>query len=60
MKGYLSRKNVPFEVRDIAVDENAERELIDMGFMAIPVTVIGDAPPIVGADFGKIDAALAK
>ncbi len=59
MKGYLSRKNVPFEVRDISSDGSAERELIDMGMMAIPVTVIGDSPPILGADFKRIDQALA-
>jgi hypothetical protein len=58
VKGYLSRKNVPYEVRDIS-DEKAERELVEMGFMAVPVTVIGDASPILGADFGKIDKALA-
>ncbi len=60
MKGYLSRKNVEFEVKDISRDEAAERELVEMGFMAIPVTVIGDAAPILGADIGKIDAALAS
>ena len=59
MKGYLSQKKVPFEVRDIS-DEKAERELVEMGFMAVPVTVIGDGPPILGSNFGAIDKALAK
>ncbi len=57
MKGFLSRKNVPFEVRDIS-DEKAERELVEMGFMAVPVTVVGDSPPILGANFSLIEKAL--
>ncbi len=59
MKGYLSQKKLPFEVRDISQDESAARELEEMGFFAIPVTVIGGSPPILGADFRKIDQALA-
>ena len=37
---------------------DAQTEMVEMGFMSIPVTVIGDAPPILGADFAQIDAAL--
>lgn len=59
MKGYLSQKNLEFEVRDISADESAGQELSDMGFTAVPVTVVGDAAPILGADFKKIDTALA-
>ena len=58
MKGYLSQKGVAFEVRDIAEDEAAQNELIEMGFQAVPVTKIGEQAPILGADFKKIDAAL--
>ena len=58
MKGFLSQKNLKFEVRDITADESAERTLIDMGFTAVPVTVIEDRPPILGADFKKITEAL--
>lgn len=32
--------------------------MIEMGFMSIPVTKIGDSPPILGADFKQIDSAL--
>jgi glutaredoxin len=59
VKGFLSQKKLEFEVRDITADESAERELIDMGFTAIPVTLVGDAPPILGADFKAIEKALA-
>jgi glutaredoxin len=59
VKGFLSQKNLAFEVRDITADESAEHEIIDMGFTAVPVTVIGDSPPILGADFKKIEKALA-
>lgn len=59
MKGFLSRKGLKFEVRDITADESAQRELIDMGYTAIPVTVVGGGQPILGADFPKIEKALA-
>ena len=59
MKGYLSQKGVSFEVRDISTDEAAQNELIEMGFHAVPVTKIGNLAPILGADFKKIDQALA-
>jgi len=58
VKGFLSQKSAQFEVRDITADESAERELIDMGFTAVPVTVIGDAAPILGANFREIEKAL--
>jgi glutaredoxin len=60
VKGYLSRKNLRFEERDISRDESAARELEDLGLLAIPVTVIGGSTPIVGADLKKIDEALGK
>ena len=59
MKGYLSQKGVAFEVRDITADESAQNELVEMGFMAVPVTKIDNQAPILGADFKKIDKALA-
>ncbi len=59
MKGYLSQRGVVYEVRDITADESAQNELIEMGFQAVPVTKIGSQPPILGADFKKIDKALA-
>ena len=58
MKGFLSQKNLQFEVRDITADESAQRELIDMGFTSIPVTLVGDAPPILGANFREIEKAI--
>ena len=46
-----------FEVRDIS-DASAERELVEMGFMAVPVTVVDGSPPILGADYASIEKAL--
>ena len=58
MKGFLSQRGVDFEVRDITEDESAQAELVGMGFTAIPVTVIGENPPILGADFKAMEAQL--
>ncbi|MEM7205094.1 MAG: glutaredoxin family protein [Planctomycetota bacterium] len=60
MKDYLSRKDLEFEVKDIYTDQAAQAEMVEMGFASIPVTKVGDAPPIVGANFKQIEAALAS
>ena len=60
MKDHLSKKGLEFEVKDIHSDTDAQAEMVKMGMMAIPVTVIDGGEPIVGADFSAIDAALAN
>ena len=59
MKDFLTSKNLEFEVKDVHSDQQAQADMVAMGIMSIPVTVIDDGTPIVGADFGRIDAALA-
>ena len=58
MKGFLSQRGIEFEVRDITEDESAQAELVEMAFTAIPVTVVGDKPPILGANFQEIEDAI--
>ena len=58
MKGFLSQKGVEYDVRDIQSDESAQAELMEMGFTAIPVTVIDDQDPILGANLKAIESAL--
>ena len=60
MKEHLTSKNLEFEVKDVHSDAQAQAEMVEMGIMSIPVTVIDGGPPIVGADFGRIDAALSS
>lgn len=59
MKDYLTGKGLEFEVKDIHSDDAARDEMVEMGLMSIPVTVIDGGAPIVGADFKGIDRALA-
>ena len=59
MKDYLTGKNLEFEVKDIHSDSKAQDEMAGMGMMSIPVTVVDGGPPIVGANFKQIDAAIA-
>jgi len=58
VKDYLTREGLEFEVKDVHQDSQAMSEMVEMGIMSIPVTLVGDAGPIVGADFEKISAAL--
>lgn len=59
MKEFLSKKGLDYEVKDIHQDMAAQQEMIEMGIMSIPVTVVDGGKPIVGADFKQIEAALA-
>jgi len=58
VKEFLTQKGLAFEVKDIHSDPAAQAELVGMGLMSIPVTVVDGGSPIVGADFKKIEAAL--
>ena len=59
MKDYLTGKGLEFEVKDIHNDDTARDEMVEMGLMSIPVTIIDGGQPIVGADYKSIDKALA-
>ena len=59
MKEFLTKKGLEFEVKDVHSDSNAQSEMMEMGIMSIPITRVDGGSPIVGADFKKIEAALA-
>lgn len=59
MKDYLSSKGLEFEVKDVHTDEQAQDEMANMGMMSIPVTVVDGGPPVVGANFERLDVFLA-
>lgn len=59
MKEFLTKKGLKFQIKDVHTDAVARDEMVEMGIMSIPVTRIDGGPPIVGADFKKIEAALA-
>lgn len=59
MKEFLSQKGLEFETKDVHSDPTAQGDMVEMGVMSIPVTRIDGGPPIVGADFKAIEAALA-
>ena len=55
VKDYLKSKNVEFKEKNVSVDADARKELMEKGHMGVPVTVI-DGTEIVGFDKTKIDA----
>ena len=57
-KEYLSRRNVPFVARDIMNDQSAMDELVKLGVLTTPVTVI-DGEIVVGFDRARCDKLLA-
>ena len=57
VKEYLNDKGVDFEERNISQDNEARKELIDAGFMGVPVVYIDDEV-IQGFDKDKLEELL--
>jgi glutaredoxin len=54
---FLSRRSIPHEGRDIAEKQEYLDELVATGFMATPVTIIGEES-VVGYDPNTLNKAL--
>ena len=58
-KEYLSQRNVPFVERDILNDQSAMDELLKLGVLTTPVTVI-DGEVVVGFDRARFEKLLVE
>jgi glutaredoxin len=58
VKEFLSRTGATFTVKNVDEDPTAFSEMVEMGIMTIPVTVIGDYV-VRGFDERKLKEALA-
>ena len=58
-KEFLSQRNVPFVERDIMNDQSAMDELMKIGVLTTPVTVI-DGEVVVGFDRGRFEKLLSE
>jgi len=55
VKAFLIKKGVGYEEKNVAADETARKELIELsGQMGVPVTVIGENV-IIGFDKGALE-----
>jgi glutaredoxin len=54
---FLSHKGIPYTEKNVRQDPAAMKELQDMGYSGVPVTII-DGKRIVGFDKTKIEEAL--
>ena len=59
MKEFLSRAGHTFAVKLVDEDSGAYDELLALGYRTIPVTIVGDGPPVRGFDPGALTKALA-
>ncbi len=57
MKQFLTAKGVPFTTKDIGEDEQAMKELEQLGVAQVPVIVV-DGQVILGFDRTKLQKAL--
>ncbi len=58
-KEFLSERNVPFVVRDVVNDKSAMDELLKIGVLTTPVTVI-DGEVVVGFDRARFEKLLGE
>jgi hypothetical protein len=58
VKEFLSHAGREFTVRNVDEDESAYLELVALGFMAVPVTVVPGQPPVRGFDPAALMRAL--
>ena len=58
-KEFLSQQNVPFVERDIMNDQSAMDELLKLGVLTTPVTVI-DGEVVVGFDRARFEKLLGE
>lgn len=59
-KEYLDSKNIKYEAKDVTMDAEAYKEILDKsGQLGVPVIDI-DGSIVIGFDRPKIDAALAE
>ncbi len=56
-KDYLKEKGVEFEERNVQNDPEARKELIQKGYMGVPVIVVGEEE-IQGFDKSRLDELL--
>ena len=59
VKEFLRLRGKEFVERNVSVDLQGRKELLELGFDATPVTVIGDSV-VEGFDADEIDRALAS
>jgi len=57
VKEFLSRNGLEFTVKNVDADTDAFNELVALGLMSIPVTIVGDVV-VRGFDEKKLRAAL--
>ena len=59
MTEFLSRRSIPHDARDIAENPEYLDELVNMGYMATPVTLVGEEA-VVGYDVDRLNKALRR
>ncbi|EOD00279.1 glutaredoxin family protein [Caldisalinibacter kiritimatiensis] len=56
-KQYLEQKGVSYTEKNVSTDAQARKELIQKGYMGVPVIVV-DGEDIVGFDKARLDQLL--
>lgn len=57
LKDFLNKKGVSYQEKNVSSDQQARKELMRMGHMGVPVTII-NGEEIVGFDRSKLEQLL--
>jgi membrane-associated protease RseP (regulator of RpoE activity) len=61
VKEFLSQRSVAYQERDVSIDRQAGKEMINLTHQnGVPVTVIDSQPPIIGFDQRQLEQALSQ
>lgn len=58
VKEFLENNGVEYTVKNISENAEHKKELLDLGVMSVPVTVVEGHEPIVGYNTGKLSEVL--
>ncbi len=56
-KEYLKEKELSYEERNVSTDPSAKKELIEMGYMGVPIIMVDD-DVVEGFNKNKLDEIL--
>ena len=59
LKNYLKANNIEYTEYNISKDQEARKNLIQLGYMSVPVTLI-DGEHVLGFDLNRIESLLEK
>ena len=59
VKAFLKQRGLAFEEKNVMDDKDAMAELMELGVMSVPVTIVGGEDVVLGFNRKRLEALLA-